>query len=139
MCEQFFEFAELLTENMAKKIEDYRKKIIKILKDHQYSVAIDAQVTSLASAMLSLDIANEEIANLTETTVWETTRYGKKIAPHPVFKIAKDAQESITRNMKALKLTVEDLSGETDDDPMVNMTELLTKKRATPKIIKPGE
>ena len=93
------------------------------------------QVTSLASAMRNLEMANEQIDKLTETTVWETTRYGEKLAPHPVFKIAKEAQELITRQMKALGLTVEDLSGEADDDPLVELTKKLTKKRSQPTII----
>ena len=93
------------------------------------------QVTSLASAMRNLEMANEQIDKLTETTVWETTRYGEKLAPHPVFKIAKEAQELITRQMKALGLTAEDLSGEADDDPLVELTKKLTKKHSQPTII----
>lgn len=94
------------------------------------------QVMSLASAMRNLDMANEQIDKLTETTVWETTRYGEKLAPHPVFKIAKEAQELITRQMKALGLTVEDLAGGSDDDPLADLTKKLNKKRKAPIIIK---
>ena len=95
------------------------------------------QIVSLASARRNLDMANEQIDGLTETTVWETTLYGEKLAPHPVFKIAKEAQELITRQMKALGLTAEDLSGGVDDDPLVDMTKALNKKRKNPTIIKP--
>ena len=89
--------------------------------------------------MRNLDMANHQIDGLTETTVWETTRYGEKLAPHPVFKIAKEAQELITRQMKALGLTTEELSGSMDDDPLVDMTKKLSKKRKQPTIIKPNE
>ena len=75
---------------------------------------------------------------MTETTVWETTRYGEKLAPHPVFKIAKEAQELITRQMKALGLTVEDLAGGVEDDPLVDLTKKLNKKRKQPTILKVG-
>lgn len=124
---------------MAKSIADYKKEIVRQLKAQgTYSQALDMQIVSLASARRNLDMANEQIDGLTETTVWETTRYGEKLAPHPVFKIAKEAQELITRQMKALGLTAEDLSGGVDDDPLVDMTKALNKKRKNPTIIKPN-
>ena len=123
---------------MAKTIADYKKEIVRQLKAQgTYRQALDMQIVSLASARRNLDMANEQIDGLTETTVWETTRYGEKLAPHPVFKIAKEAQELITRQMKALGLTAEDLSGGVDDDPLVDMTKALSKKRKNPTIIKP--
>lgn len=125
---------------MTKSVSEYKKSIEKVLKEHKsYSKALDMQITSLASAMRNLEMANDQIDGLSETTVWEETRYGQKLAPHPVFKIAKEAQELITRQMKVLGLTVEDLSGETDDDPLVNMTKKIIKGRKNPTIIKPKE
>lgn len=82
-------------------------------------------------------MANDQIDGLTETTVWETTRYGEKLAPHPVFKIAKEAQELVTRQMKTLGLTVEDLAGTTEEDPLTGMTKKLAGKRRMPTVIKP--
>ena len=125
---------------MAKSVEEYRKEIVRKMKVHKtYTQALDMQIYSLASAMRNLDLANEQIDGLTEVTVWETTRYGEKLAPHPAFKIAKDAQDMVTRQMKALNLTVEDLSGEADEDPLTDLTKKLTKKRKAPTIIKPVE
>lgn len=123
---------------MAKSVEEYRKDIVRKMKVHKtYTQALDMQIYSLASAMRNLDLANEQIDGLKEVTVWETTRYGEKLAPHPAFKIAKDAQDMVTRQMKALNLTVEDLSGEADEDPLTDLTKKLTKKRKAPTIIKP--
>ena len=123
---------------MAKSVEEYRKDIVRKMKVHKtYTQALDMQIYSLASAMRNLDLANEQIDGLTEVTVLETTRYGNKMAPHPAFKIAKDAQDMVTRQMKALNLTVEDLSGEADEDPLTDLTKKLTKKRKAPTIIKP--
>lgn len=123
---------------MAKTIKEYKAEITKTLKGHKlYSRGLDMQILSLASAMRNLEMANDQIDGLTETTVWETTRYGEKLAPHPVFKIAKEAQELVTRQMKALGLTAEDLAGDTDDDPLADLTKKLTKKRKQPTIIKP--
>ena len=97
------------------------------------------QILSLASAMRNLEMANNQIDGLTETTVWETTRYGEKLAPHPEFKIAKEAQELVTRQMKALGLTVDELAGNTEDDPLADLTKKLTKKRKQPTIINPEQ
>lgn len=125
---------------MAKKIDEYKKDIAKALRaNNTYSKALNMQIISLASALRSLDMANDQIDGLDETTVWETTRYGEKLAAHPVFKIAKDAQELITRQMKVLGLTAEDLAGASDDDPLTDLTKKLNKKRSQPKIIKPDE
>lgn len=125
---------------MAKTVKEYVKDITKTLKQNgTYSRGLDMQITSLASAMRNLDMANEQIDGLTETTVYETTRYGEKLAPHPVFKIAKEAQELITRQMKALGLTAVDLSEGVDDDPLADLTKKLTKKRQQPTIIKTKE
>lgn len=123
---------------MAKRVKDYVKQIAKTLKTNKtYGKGLDMQILSLASAMRNLEMANDQIDGLTETTVWEQTRYGKKLAPHPVFKIAKEAQELVTRQMKILGLTVEDLAGGTEDDPLADLTKKLAKKREQPTIIKP--
>ena len=125
---------------MAKTVNEYVKEITKTLKANKtYSRGLDMQILSLASAMRNLEIANDQIDGLTETTVWETTRYGEKLAPHPVFKIAKEAQELVTRQMKALGLTVDELAGNTEDDPLADLTKKLTKKRKQPTIINPEQ
>ena len=125
---------------MAKTVNEYVKEITKTLKANKtYSRGLDMQILSLASAMRNLEMANNQIDELTETTVWETTRYGEKLAPHPVFKIAKEAQELVTRQMKALGLTVDELAGNTEDDPLADLTKKLTKKRKQPTIIKPEQ
>ncbi|MCM1723559.1 hypothetical protein NCY64_04590 [Phocaeicola vulgatus] len=125
---------------MAKTVNEYVKEITKTLKANKtYSRGLDMQILSLASAMRNLEMANNQIDGLTETTVWETTRYGEKLAPHPVFKIAKEAQELVTRQMKALGLTVDELAGNTEDDPLADLTKKLTKKRKQPTIINPEQ
>lgn len=125
---------------MAKTVNEYIKEITKTLKANKtYSRGLDMQILSLASAMRNLEMANNQIDGLTETTVWETTRYGEKLAPHPVFKIAKEAQELVTRQMKALGLTVDELAGNTEDDPLADLTKKLTKKRKQPTIINPEQ
>lgn len=122
---------------MEKTVANYRIEIVKALKaNNRYSKGLDLQIQSLATAMRTLDIANTDINELDCTYVYETTRYGEKMVPHPVFKVAKDAQDLITRQLKALGLTAEDLAGDVEDDPLVDLTKKLSKKRTKPVILK---
>lgn len=41
--------------------------------------------------------------------------------------------------MKALGLTVDELAGNTEDDPLADLTKKLTKKRKQPTIINPEQ
>jgi hypothetical protein len=123
---------------MAKKVSDYKKDIEKALKAaNSYNKSLDMQIQALASAMRTLDLANDDIDGLESTTVLECTRYGSKHAPHPVFKIQKDAQDSVTRQMKALGLTAADLAGEIEDDPLVDLTKKVKNaSRRKPNIVR---
>lgn len=123
---------------MAKKVNEYKTEITKALKAAgKYSKGLETQILSLASALRTLDMANDDIDGLDETTVLEETRYGHKLAPHPVFKIQKDAQDSVTRQMKALGLTAEELTGGDDEDPLIDLTKKVKNAgRKKPTIIK---
>ena len=109
---------------MAKKVNDYKKDIERALKTAgRYNRSLKAQVLSLAGALRTLDLANDEIDELETTTISATSRYGNAtLVPHPVFKIQKDAQDSVTRQMKALGLTAEELQGGDADDPLYELT-----------------
>ena len=122
-----------------KTVEDYRKQIVKALKKAgTYSAGVDMQVLNLATALRTLDMANAQIDTLDEVTVWEETRYGQKLAPHPVFKVQKDAQDSITRQMKILGLTTELLAGTDETDPLVELTKKVVKSgKKKPVVVKP--
>lgn len=124
---------------MAKKVNEYKKDIEKALKSaSRYSRSLDAQILSLAGALRTLDLANDEIDDLDTTTISTVSRYGNEtLAPHPVFKIQKDAQDSVTRQMKALGLTVEELTGTDEDDPLIDLTKKVkNSSRKKPTIIK---
>lgn len=111
-----------------KTIDQYQKTVEKALKDAgTMTGALKMQTRSLASALRTIDLANREIDELDCTTVWEETKYGKKLASHPVFKILRDAQDSVTKQLKALGLTVEDLAGDTEADPMIELTQKVLK------------
>lgn len=124
---------------MAKKVNDYKKDIERALKAAgKYNKSLGAQILSLAGALRTLDLANDEIDELESTTIAVTSRYGNQtLAPHPAFKIQKDAQDSVTRQMKALELTAEDLTGTDEDDPLIELTKKVKNAgRKKPVILK---
>lgn len=124
---------------MNPKITKYRTLIKKALRaNFSYTPALDIQILSLASALCTLEMANADIAKLTETTVLEQTRYGSKLAPHPAFKIQRDAQDSVTRQMKALGLRAADITDAGDSDPLVELTKKIAEAD-THEIIRPNE
>lgn len=102
---------------MAKKIKNYKTRIIRALKkEGKYNTGLLVTVDALANTMRTLDICSSEIDGLDKATVVETTRYGQKLAPHPVFKVQRDAQDSLARLCKALGLTYADIAKEADGD-----------------------
>ena len=115
--------AEVREESM-KTTDDYCRQITRALRDAgKYSKSLDIQVLSLASALRALAIPNKDIDSLESTTVTVISRYGNEApAPHPVFKILKDTLDSVTRQMKALGLTAEELEGGDDNDPLIDLT-----------------
>ncbi len=125
---------------MAKKVNEYKKDIEKALKAvGKYSKSLDVQILALAGALRTLDLANDEIDGLIETTIPVVSRYGNEtLAPHPVFKIQKDAQDSVTRQMKALGLTAEELTGADESDPIIELTKKVKNAgRRKPVVVKP--
>lgn len=125
---------------MAKRVNEYKKDIEKALRAAgKYSKSLGAQILSLAGALRTLDLANDEIDRLDSTTISATSRYGNEtLVPHPVFKIQKDAQDSVTRQMKALGLTAEELTGTDEDDPLIDLTKKVKSAGSKkPTIIKP--
>ena len=109
---------------MTKKVNEYKKEVEKALKAAgKYSKSLGAQILSLAGALRTPDLANDEIDKLEGVTIPVTSRYGNETwAPHPAFKVQKDAQDSVTRQMKALGLTAEELTGTDEDDPLIDLT-----------------
>ena len=111
---------------MARTTQQWIRRITTALKRAgMYNTSLAMQVQSLASAMHTLELATEEIDRLTSTTVMEKTRYGEKMAPHPAFKVQRDAQVSITRQMKQLRLTTEQLTTDQTTDPLIDLTQKL--------------
>ena len=120
-----------------KTIQEWTKDIERALKQsNSYSKSLNLQIMTLASALRTLELANAEIEKLDDTTVLEKTRYGEKLAPHPVFKVQRDAQDSITRQMKALGLVADALAGEIEEDPLVDLTKKVKDAGKAPRIVR---
>lgn len=125
---------------MLKKTAEYKKSIERVLRAAgNYHRGLDAQVTALAGALRTLAIANQEIDGLEVTTIPVVSRYGNEtLAPHPVFKIQKDTQASVTKLMRALGLTVEDLNGTDTTDPLIELTRDVRSATRVADVLKPA-
>ena len=107
-----------------KTVQGWRTLITKALKDaNKFNASLKMQIESLAVTMYQLDLASKELETLDRVTCIDMTRYGEKLSPHPVFKILKDLQDSITRQMKILSLTPEDLTADIEASPLERMTD----------------
>lgn len=115
---------------MAKKIVEYKRDIERALRaSGRYNKGLESQVMSLAGVLRAMDIINSDIDELECSFIEVENRYGNKTyQPHPVFKIQKDNQDAVTRQMKALGLTFEDLNGVDDNDPLVDLTKKVRKE-----------
>ena len=90
----------------------WRALIVKALrKSNRYNAGLDFQIINLAAAMRTHDLAIKDIDELDTVTIVESNRNGEKTVPHPAFKVQRDASDSITRQLKILGLTMEDLVG----------------------------
>lgn len=96
-------------------LQDYKMLVTKALKAAGlYSPALSIQINNLASAMLTLRIANDTIEKLDSVLLTNTTTQGTTVQLHPVFKVQRDAMDQITRQMKQLGLTTADIIGKPD-------------------------
>lgn len=117
--------------------DEYKKRIVSALKKaNRYAAGLGFQIEALAGAMRTLEIASNEIDKLDSTFVEVRSRYGVSYAEHPAFKVQKNAQDSITKQLKQLCLTTEDLADTNEDDPMIEMTKKV-QAAGKARIVKP--
>lgn len=97
------------------KVQYYRGQVVKALKRAGlYDDALSIQINSLASALLTLKIANSEIETLESVLLTSETSQGTTRAVHPVFKVQRDAMDQVSRQMKQLGLTTSEVVGKPD-------------------------
>lgn len=97
------------------KLQTFRAQVTKALKAAGlYTASLSIQINNLASAMLTLRLANDIIETLDDVLLENETSQGVTRTVHPVFKIQRDAMEQVTRQMKQLGLTTADVVGKPD-------------------------
>ncbi len=102
---------------MARKRSTYISALTKALKGSgKYNDGLRLAIESVADTLVVRDLCRKDIDQLTMTTVKETTRYGEKIAPHPVFKILRDALATLDKSCKTLGMTYAELVKELEKD-----------------------
>lgn len=102
---------------MVRKRNTYIAALTKVLKENgKYNDGLRVAIESVADTLVVRDLCRKDIDLLEVTTVKETTRYGEKIAPHPVFKILRDALATLDKGCKSLGLTYAELMKELEQD-----------------------
>lgn len=112
---------------MGKKIDKIKGDIVRDLNEcGLYSPVLNIQIECLASAILTLRIANKDIEKLTTARSIEKSKYGEKPVPDPAFRIQRDAMSEVSKQMKQLNLTVADVVGKPDvPGPIDELTDKL--------------
>lgn len=84
-------------------------------KTGAYSPHLTVQIDNIANALQTLDMCNKiKSAPDFEAFIKKPTREGEQLVEHPVFKVEERTRNSIDRQMRQLKLTVEDIVGSPD-------------------------
>lgn len=97
------------------RLQTFRAQVIRALKSAGlYTRSLTIQINNLASALMTLAIANDEIEGLDSVLIENETSQGVTHIVHPVFKIQRDAMEQVTKQMKQLGLTTADIVGKPD-------------------------
>lgn len=114
----------------------YEAKIRKSLTAAaRYSPAMDIQITTLASTLITLDTVTADIAALDDYSRW----CGDTLKAHPAFAVQRYAWDSVTRQVKALGLSFADLGNEVqEDDPLIGLTQdLIDISRSNAATLRP--
>lgn len=101
-------------------VKSVKNKIRKALRDQQnYSKSMEMAIELAAANYIVFEIAILEIEGLDSTYVSEISREGaERLMPHPVFKVFKDASETLRKSLRELQLTLQTLQGTTEDDEL---------------------
>ncbi len=108
-------------------VNEWASRIKRALKKvRRWNSGLEFVILNTASGLRTLELANNEIDALDAVTVEIELMHGTKVDVHPAFKVQRDAMECINRQLKTLGLTTEDLMGEMEADPLVDLTKKLT-------------
>lgn len=112
-------------------IDKIYKGIVRDLKKSgMYSPHLNITIYCLASATLTLVMANNDILKLSSTRALEESKYGSKPMEDPAFKTQRGAMAEVFKWVRILKLTVENLVGVPDQPgPIDDLADKLMKIR----------
>lgn len=105
-----------MDEKTSKKIPtlgNYQRKIISAMKaSGTYDENLYFQIKNLARSLRTLDMVDVEMSSPEfQLVTMKLTRDGEQPIENPILKTMDRAQTQVSRQMKQLKLTVEDLVG----------------------------
>ncbi|MCM1029743.1 MAG: hypothetical protein NC342_08865 [Pseudoflavonifractor sp.] len=101
---------------------DFQETVRSALREvGRYTPALEIQVMTLASTLLTLATVTDDIRRLKASERW----CGDTLKAHPAFAVQRYAWDSVTRQMKSLGLTAEGVSGEVEGDPLADLTRRL--------------
>lgn len=109
---------------------NYAARIRSVLKKNgKYNAGMKLLIESTATSLVTLGLCRKELSQLEATTIWEDTRYGRKLVPHPVFRTLRDAQAVLLKNCKALGLSYEEISkiADSESDPLSALRESMSE------------
>ncbi len=96
--------------------DSYKRRITSALKDSGlYNKNLSIQIENLATSLWTLSMCRDKMSEA-EFKVIETkvTRDGCQPIENPIFKVLARTQTDVSRQMKQLNLTVEDIVGNPD-------------------------
>lgn len=93
--------------------DHYKRRITEAMKASGiYNRNLSIQIENLALSLWTLSLCREEMQKEDfEVVTMKTTRDGEQPVENPIFKVLARTQSDISRQMKLLKLTVEDIVG----------------------------
>lgn len=102
-----------------------KSRIRKALKEqNNYSKDMESAILLAAGNLFAYQMALSDLEKLDCTYITEISREGsERLVPHPVFRVFKDASESVRRSLRELQLTLATLEGTTENDDLDNLVE----------------
>lgn len=124
-----------------KTLKAYINRVISLLKESGlYRPGLEPHIIALATALRNLDKINADIGTIESCTYPEKTAYGVRIQENPLFGMAGKQLAAIARAAKPMGLDFSKLLADTEDDPLVELTQRLAAGDAgNQEIIRPKE
>ena len=103
-----------------KSVEECKHIIREALESQgDYTSSMETAILLAAGNLRAYYLALQDLDRLEDTFIVIKSREGnERYETHPVFSILKDTAESLRKSLRELNLTLQTLTGATDNDPM---------------------